>query len=326
MLKIGNLTLSSPYILAPLSGVSDLPYRIINREFGCELAFIEMISARALVYESPRTQKRLITSDRDKPLGIQLLGTDAQYIQEAMDIIQEYKFDIIDFNAACPVKKVTNRGEGASLLKHPKRINELLKIIKNKSKIPVTVKIRAGWDLNTQNAKDIALYAQDAGIDALFIHGRTKQQLYNGNVDYNIIREIKEALAIPIIASGDILTPFLVKRMFDETGCDGVLIARGSFGNPWIFREASEYQNNGIIPKRPSAKEITNIMLKHFYLCCDNYGEKLGCMIFRKFFIWYTKGFNNIKPLRYKVFKTKLKDQMRNIIKEISELKGPIQY
>ncbi|MDH4232870.1 MAG: tRNA-dihydrouridine synthase family protein, partial [Nitrospirota bacterium] len=183
MLKIGALNLKYPFILAPMAGITDLPFRMICRRYGCELAFIEMISAKALVYENRKTEKMIATHDGDRPLGIQLLGTDLEFIIRALDIIRNYKYEIIDFNAACPVTKVTSKGEGSGMMKEPRKLGRLLKGIVDHSDAPVTVKIRAGWDEKTVNAREVALYAQDAGIKGLFIHGRTRQQGYSGRVD-----------------------------------------------------------------------------------------------------------------------------------------------
>ena len=182
---------------------------------------------------------------KDRPLGVQLLGCEPKYIMTALDVLKKYQFDILDFNAACPEKKVTKRVEGASLLKDPKKLNLLLKILVKNSEVPVTVKIRAGWDGDSLNAKEVALYAQDAGIKALFIHGRTKEQGYSGTVNYQVISQVKKALDIPVIASGDILSPELAKKMFDETNCDGLLVARGSLGNPWAYRQILGFLDTG---------------------------------------------------------------------------------
>ena len=354
MFKIGNIKLTVPLMLAPMAGVSDLPFRTINRSLGCEFAFLEMISARALAYRGRKTLRMMAnipaplerTTNRDKdisyklkhnrefsnglrspenlllpadkPLGIQLLGEDLQFIQKAMDIINGYDFEIIDFNAACPVHKVIKRGEGVSLLKEPKKLREILKFMVNHSKKPVSLKIRSGWDEDSVNAVDVALYAQDAGIKYLFIHGRTKIQGYSGMVDYQVIRKVKESLSIPVIGSGDALSPQLIKKMFDETGCDGVAIARGAIGNPWIFRQTGEYLKNGKIIPHPEKDEIIAVMLEHLRAYVDFYGERVGVVKFRKFFSWYTRGFRKIRRLREKSSRAKTEEEMKSVIKETS--------
>jgi tRNA-dihydrouridine synthase B len=321
MLKIGNLKLQSNLILAPMSGVSDLPFRLITRKLGCELAFIEMLNVRCLGHKSRKTQSMLATDIKDKPLGVQLLGSRPEFILRALEIINKCDFAVLDFNAACPERKVVRRGEGASLLKEPKKLNALLKLMVKNSHFPVTVKIRCGWDKDSLNAREVALSAQDAGIKALFIHGRTKTQGYHGNVDYAVIREVKKALAIPVIASGDVFSAELAQKMFDQTGCDAILVARGALGNPWIFREIEEFLEGKKTVPRPNRQEIIKVMSEHLRLCADVHGPKRGVIIFRKFFIWYTKGFRKIRPLREKVSRLKSVPEVEELICAINSLK-----
>ena len=320
MLKIGKLKLKSNLILAPMAGVSDLVFRLLNHRFGCELAFIEMLNVRSLSYKVPKTKKMLSSCDEDRPLGIQILGCEEEFILRAMDILTAYKYDVLDFNAACPVRKVTSRGEGAGLLKDPKKLNKLLKMIVKISSKPVTVKIRTGWNKASINAKEAALASQDAGVSALFIHGRDKEQGYSGEVDYKVIAGVKKALDIPLIASGDVFSPELAKKMFDETGCDGLLVARGSLGNPWIFKEIKEFLKNGKVIKRPSRDEIADVILEHLNAGVDFYGPVLGVKRFHKFFGWYTKGVPDIRPLREKFFRVKTKEEMCEIIQSFRKL------
>lgn len=320
MLKIGPLKLSSPLILAPLAGISDLPYRMLNRAFGCELAFMEMISARGLAYRDKKTMDFLASNNDDRPLGIQLLGSNADLIRRSLDVLQEYGHDIIDFNAACPVPKVVKKGEGASLLKDPKKLHDLLKRIVTATNKPVSVKIRSGWDHRSVNAVEVARYARDAGIHAIFVHGRTMAQAYHGRVDYAVIRSVKEAVDIPVIGSGDVLSGELVKKMFDATGCDGVVIARGALGNPWIFEQAKAYLQTKEAISKPGPSAIINTMTGHLNKCCDFYGDRHGTVIFRKFFVWYTKGFDHIRPLRHRAFHAKTREEMLEIIDNLDKL------
>lgn len=317
MLKIGNLKLSSPLILAAMAGITDLSYRMLNRKFGAKLAFVEMINVRSLGYNSRKTQKMLLTAPGDKPLGVQLLGCEPEFILRGLDILQRYEFDILDFNAACPMKKIVRRGEGASLLREPKKLSRLLKLIVGNSSRPVTVKIRSGWDEKHVNAKEAALYARDSGIKALFIHGRTKAQIYSGQVDYRIIKEVKDALDIPVIASGNVFSAQSAKKMFDETGCDGILIARGSLGNPWIFDEINGFLKNGLVPERPKREELIKTMAYHLDLCVEFHGERNGVMIYRKFFNWYTRGMRNVRPLRESVNRVRKRDEMERLMEKL---------
>jgi tRNA-dihydrouridine synthase B len=325
MLKIGNLKLQSNLILAPMAGVSDLPFRKLNHKFGCELAFVEMINARCLGHKSKKTAEMLSTDKIDKPLGMQLLGCEPAYIKRAMDVLLKYKFDVLDFNAACPERKVTRRGEGASLLKDPEKLSEILKIIVNRSPVPVTVKIRTGWDSSNLNAPDLAKIAQDAGVKAIFIHGRTKQQLYSGGADYETIRKVKKSVSVPVIGSGDIFSAELAKKMFEQTGCDGVLVARGALGNPWIFKEISHYLKTGKELAKPGMEEIIRTMLEHLDLSVEFFGPKYGVVIFRKFFGWYTKGFRKIRPLRETISRLKTRKDVEDVINQICLIRYPRQ-
>jgi tRNA-dihydrouridine synthase B len=316
MLSIGNITVISPLVLAPMSGISDLPFRLINRSFGCGLAFTEMISANSLVRKNKNTLKMLSSTMDERPLGIQIVGSDPEIIKRALDIIISVNaFDIIDFNAACPVNKVVSKMEGAGLLREPVKLQNIMKVIVENSVLPVTLKIRSGWDETSVNAVNIALRAQDAGVSGLFIHGRTRMQGYRGTVDYTIIRKVKEALRIPVIASGDALTPSLIRKLFDETGCDGVAIARGALGNPWIFRETLGYLKSGTAPCRPDVFEITRIMKRHLALIIEFHGEKNGVILFRKLFSWYMRGMA-VKELKSRAFHALFCNDMLRLIDE----------
>jgi tRNA-dihydrouridine synthase B len=241
-------------------------------------------------------------------------------MQRAMDVINEYDFDILDFNAACPVKKVVRRGEGASLLKDPGKLSRILKIVVKEAKVPVTVKIRSGWDKDSVNALEVASCCQDAGASGVFIHGRTRAQGYSGVVDYGTIREVKKAIKIPVIASGDIFSPQFAKKMFDETGSDAVIVARGALGNPWIFREITEYIKSGKIIDRPSPQQVACVMIEHLKMCVDFYGERNGVVIFRKFFSRYTKGFRKVRRLRELSSRVKTREEMAEISRKCADL------
>ena len=318
MIKIGNLELSTPVILAPLAGISAYPYRTINRGMGAELTYLEMISARALTYLSRETQERLRTYPNDRPLGIQILAKDPYYILRGLGQLKNYEFDTLDFNAACPQKKITSNGKGAALLKEPKKLNSLLKFIIENTTKPVTLKMRLGWD-DSKDTLRIAKGAADTGISALYIHGRTRQQGYRDGVDYGTIAKVKKALKIPVIGSGDILSAELAKKMFEETGVDAITVARGALGNPWIFREISELMKNGREIPRPKTSEVTSQMRKHLELLVAHFGEKTGVIRFRKFYIWYTWGFKQAKPLRTQISGIRTRLQTLDLIKSLAK-------
>lgn len=317
MIKLGNLSLSTPVILSPMAGISAYPYRIINRQMGIELAYLEMISARALSYLSRGTKERLRSAPNDRPLGVQLLGKDPYYILKGLDRLENYPFDTLDFNAACPQKKITNNGKGAYLLKEPKKLNSLLKCIIEHTTKPVTLKMRLGWD-SSKDALKIALGAQDAGVSAIYVHGRTKIQGYRDGIDYPSIAKIKKALKIPIIGSGNILSAQLAKKMFTETGVNAVVVARGALGNPWIFKEIIELLKNGNLEPQPKITKITSLMEKHLDFNLKFFNERNGVIRFRKFYIWYTRGFAQAKPLRMKIAQINTKDEMHKLIQDLA--------
>lgn len=290
-----------------------MPFRTLNREAGCKFAFLEMLCARSLSYLSKRTREMMFSNDNDRPLGVQLLGNDLYYLLKALEKLKDYNYDLLDFNAACPQKKVTGRGKGAALLKCPKKLQKLLAGIIKEARVPVTAKLRLGWD-DAKKAVSIAKYVQDAGVTAICIHGRTKIQGFRDSVNYSAIRKIKAALSIPIIGSGDIWSAHLAKKMFEETGCDAIVAARGALGNPWIFNEIDELLTTGKTPARPTVKEAARMMKYHLDLCLDFYGEKTGTIKFRKFYIWYTRGYLKTKLLRTSVSRANNKFQMYNLI------------
>ncbi len=318
MLKIGNIELPVPVMLSPMAGITDLPFRLISRAFGAPLAFTEMIDINAITQRDKRTTHMLSSSIDDRPLGVQFLGNSESQIPIALERLYGREVDLVDFNAACPSPKVTRKGKGAALMREPKRLAGILSELVKRCSLPVAVKIRAGWDADSVNARDVALMAEDAGIACLFIHGRTKTQGYSGIVDYSVIRDVKDALSIPVIASGDNLSLDRIKKMFHETGCDGVAIARGALGNPWIFSEAIRYMQNGTIPPGPDIPERISVMKRHLEMCIAHWGERRGVGIFHKFFIWYTRGLGGLRPLRNRAFRTGTKEGLFEVIDELA--------
>ena len=320
MLRIGNIELPFSAYLAPMAGVSDLSFRMLNRSFGCLLAYTEMISAHALAYGNPRTLRMLASDPSDRPLGVQLIDADESFLVRAVEKLEGYGFDLLDFNAGCPVRKVVRRGEGAALLRNPTYLEGLLRALVRTSSVPVTVKIRLGWDESSINAREVALRAEDAGVAAICVHGRTKAQGYSGTVDYDAIREVKGAVGIPVIASGDVFSADVAATIQERTGCDGVAVARGALGNPWIFRDFLAFQGPAARGGRPASEEVAATMRRHFALSVNQHGEVVGRINFRKFVPYYTKGLLNAKKVRDWAFHATSAAEMLEIIDEIATL------
>ena len=304
-------------ILAPLSDVSDLPFRMLNRSFGCKFAYCQMVSTRALVNNKPKTEELLKSHFRDRPLGVQLLADDPEALKKALFILRPYKYETVDLNAGCPTPKVAKKGQGAGLLKDIERLKVLMDILVRFGDKPATIKIRTGWADDNPVAVKIARLAEEAGLSAVFIHGRTRQQGYGGEVDYKTIKEVKEAVNIPVIASGDIFSGKLTKKMFDETGCDGIMVARGSLGNPWIFREIEYFLKTGKILQGPSVGELKKVIKKHLALCCKFYGEKIGVLKFRKHFSWYVREIRYSRVVRNMGFSAKSAKELHQIVDKL---------
>ncbi len=310
MLKIGSVTLPTNILLAPLAGISDGPFRMICREHGCRFTSVEMINARAVAHHSKKTKRMLAADPGDRPLGVQILGCELPYVLKGLEVMETFAYDILDFNAACPVRKVCRRGEGTALMKEPEKLKELLGTLVKHSTRPVTIKLRSGWDKETRNAPDIARLAEACGVAAVFIHGRTREQFYKGTVDYGIIAAVKKAVRVPVIGSGDVLSARHAKKMFDETGCDGVLVARGALGHPWIFREIEAYLEDGRLPEPVPLATILETFTRHLELSIAEHTEKRAVKIMRKFVGWYLKGQPNIRVLRQAVSTARTRQEL----------------
>lgn len=288
-MNIGRLTLKNNIWLAPMAGISDLPFRTIVREFGCGLAFTEMVSASGLIRGVGKTCRYLDSSPADRPLGIQLFGSDPAVLSSAARIVAEAGADLIDINMGCPVKKVVKTGSGAALMRDPRRVAVILEAVRKQTCLPVTVKIRAGWRLREINALEIGGIAEACGVDAVILHPRTVDQGFGGESDWGLIAALKAHLRIPVIGSGDIRRPEDASRMLEETGCDAVMVGRGALGNPWIIRRILAHLG-GSEDSAPSLEERGETIRRHLAMAIDYYGEAVGTRDFRKHLLWYTKG------------------------------------
>ena len=300
-LVIGNVTLDNPLILAPMAGVTDLPFRLLCKEQGAGLICMEMVSAKAIYYKNKNTEQLLEISPKEHPISLQLFGSDPEIIAEMAARIEERPFDILDFNMGCPVPKVVNNGEGSALMKNPKLVEEILSRLVKAVKKPVTVKIRKGFDDDHVNAVEIAKIAESCGVAAIAVHGRTRQQYYSGKADWDIIRQVKEAVAVPVIGNGDLLCAGDVADMQEETGCDGFMIGRGAQGNPWIFKQIIHKLETGEDLPRPTVQEVCEMVLRHARLQIETKGEYTGIREIRKHAAWYTAGYKNSAKLRGRI-------------------------
>lgn len=297
-LKIGSVTLPNNLILAPMAGVTDLPFRLLCKEQGAGLLCMEMVSAKAILYKNRNTESLLSIAPEENPVSLQLFGSDSGIVSEIAHRIEEKPFDILDLNMGCPVPKIVNNGEGSALMKNPSLAGEIIAKTVKAVKKPVTVKIRKGFDEEHVNAVEIAKIAEDAGAAAIAVHGRMREQFYSGKADWNIIRQVKEAVSIPVIGNGDLLTAEDVIAMGEQTGCDGFMIARGAQGNPWIFKQILHYFKTGEHLPKPSFEEVTRMVLRHAKMLLEYKGDYTGIREIRKHASWYTAGYPNSSRLR----------------------------
>lgn len=289
-LKIGSVTLDNNIILGPMAGVSDLPFRVLCSEMGAGLVCMEMVSAKAIIYKNRNTNMLLEIHEKEHPVSLQLFGSEPEIMAQAYEMIKDRPFDILDINMGCPVPKVVGNGEGSALMKDPLLIEKIVRALSEVSDRPVTVKIRKGFNDRNVNAVECALAAQEGGAAGVAVHGRTREQYYSGAADWDIIRKVKDALAIPVIGNGDVTDGESAKRMFDETGCDGVMVARAAQGNPFLFREIKSWFETGEACSRPTAQEIYDTVIRHADMQLEYKGEYIGIREMRKHVSWYTTG------------------------------------
>ena len=316
-LRIGNVILDNNLILAPMAGVCDLPFRVLCKEQGAGLLCMEMVSAKGIYYRNKNTETLLTTVPEERPVSLQLFGADAHIMSEMAKRIEERPFDILDINMGCPVPKVVNNGEGSALMKQPRLVFEIVSEIVKAIHKPVTVKIRKGFDDGHVNAVEIARIAEEAGASAVAVHGRTREQYYSGKADWDIIRQVKEAVSVPVIGNGDILTAEDVKAMKEQTNCDGFMIGRGAQGNPWIFSQILHYLEYGKELPKPTMREVADMILRHARAHIAFKGETMGIREMRKHAAWYTSGYKNSAKLRGRINEIETYGQLEELFMQV---------
>lgn len=296
--KIGDVEIDNPFVLAPMAGVTDLPFRKLCKEQGVGLICMEMVSAKAISFHNKNTEALMEIDKCENPVSMQLFGSEPELMARVAAEIEERPFDILDINMGCPVPKVVNNGEGSALLKNPELIVKIVKSVSSAIKKPLTVKVRIGFENEPVDIVDIAKHVEDAGAAAIAVHGRTRQQYYSGTADWDAIRRVKEAVSIPVIGNGDVDSPEKAEALIKETGCDGVMIGRAVRGNPWLFRELNHYFETGEKLSRPSVEEVREMILRHARMQIDLKGEFTGIREMRKHVAWYTAGMRHSAALR----------------------------
>lgn len=300
-LLIGNVKLNGNLFLGPMAGVTDLPFRLLCKEKGADLVYTEMVSAKGVQYNNKNTENLLLIHEEERPVALQLFGADPVILSETAKRLEHRNFDILDINMGCPVPKVVNNGEGSALMKDPKLIGDIVRMMSSAIKKPVTVKIRKGFHDDCVNAVEVAKIAEGNGAAAVAVHARTREQYYSGKADWEVIRAVKEAISIPVIGSGDVFTPEDAKLMLEQTACDAIMLARGTRGNPWIFEQIKAYLDRGELIAKPTLKEVKDMILRHATLSIEYKGEFTGIREMRKHVAWYTTGFPGSAKLRNRV-------------------------
>lgn len=315
-MKIGNVEINGMAALAPMAGVTDRAFRELCTDFGASYVVGEMVSAKGISFNSERSKELMILSDKERPAAVQLFGSEPQTVAQAALTAMEYKPDIIDINMGCPAPKISGSGSGCALMKNPDLCGEIVEAVSKAVPVPVTVKIRKGWDDNSVNAVEVAKICEQAGAAAITVHGRTREQFYSGKADLNIIAAVKRAVDIPVIGNGDITNADDAAQMLEKTGCDMVMVGRGALGNPWIFMEINAWLNDlrPILP--PSPAEKVTVILKHIKDMCEYKGEEIAMREARKHVGWYMKGFQNAAELRREAGYLKTYDELIELTKK----------
>lgn len=296
-IKLGNLEFNN-IALGPMAGVTDLPFRMLCKEFGAGLIYTEMVSGKAVLFHNRNTEELLTVKDEERPVALQLFGCEPEVLAEAAAEIEERHFDILDINMGCPVPKVVNNHEGSALMQNPRLIENIVHAVSERINKPVSVKLRKGFEKDERTAVECALAAEAGGASLIAVHGRTREEFYSGKADWSIIRDVKNAVHVPVIGNGDIYTPFDAKRMLEETGADGIMVARGAQGNPWIFKRINEYLESGVILPEPTMEERAEMVLRHAGMEIEFKGEYTGIREMRKHVAWYMSGFPGASRIR----------------------------
>ena len=300
-MKIGNLELENNVFLAPMAGVTDLPFRILCKEMGCGLVYSEMVSAKGILYDNKNTTELLEIDPKERPVAVQLFGSDPEILGAMAKKIEQYPIDIIDVNMGCPAPKIVKNGEGSCLMKTPELVGKIVKSLVESQSKPVTIKFRKGFDDDHVNAVEIAKIAEANGASAVAVHGRTREQYYSGKADWDIIKQVKAAVNIPVIGNGDVFTPQDAKNLLEHTGCDAIMVGRGAQGNPWIFKRILHYLQTGELLPEPTAEDRVEKALRHAQMLIDYKGEYIGVREMRKHMAWYMKGMPGAAELRGKL-------------------------
>lgn len=317
--RIGEVQIPGKLVLGPMAGVTDLPFRLLCKEQGADLVYTEMISAKGIYYKNKNTELLWMTEEKERPLALQLFGSEPELMAEMAAQIEHRDFDILDINMGCPVPKVVNNGEGSALMKDPVLAGEIVKAISRRIRKPVAVKFRKGFGAEDCNAVEFAKRMEDCGASAIAVHGRTREQYYGGKADWDIIRQVREAVDIPVIASGDIFTPEDAAACLKQTGCDGLMLARGVRGNPWLFHQIHHYLETGEKEEKPSHEEMVAMILRHARMLIECKGELMAMREMRKHVAWYTAGYPGSASLRRRVNEIEKYEDLESLMKEASK-------